>query len=164
MFVIMGATFVFVYCCVLICLVTPATFLLHIDWECKRPWSLLVSSAKKKHPFPNFPLWLGYWTHGALSTKAWSSEMSSYRNIRDEKQQHLGNKGELRQRMKGFWFPAVMDWLEIAVLALTDPCIKWHDEKQLQGIVFVIAYVWKHGFSVSLCLVCDHRSLFFLYV
>lgn len=46
MFVIMGATFVFVYCHVLFCLVTPATFLLHIDWEGKRPGSLLVSSAE----------------------------------------------------------------------------------------------------------------------
>lgn len=84
--------------------------------------------------------------------------MSNYRNTRDEKQQHLGDKGELRQRTRGFWFPPIVDWLEIAILALTDPCIKRHDEKQLQRMVFVIAYVWKHVFSVSLCHVCDHRN------
>ena len=37
------------------------------------------------------------------------------------------NKGPLRQRWKGSCFSTVMDLVEIAIPALTNPCIKWHD-------------------------------------
>lgn len=78
--------------------------------------------------------------------KCWATETKEVRN------KTPGNKGAVRQRLKGSWLSTVTDWLEIAIPALPDPCIKWHDEGELEGVVFIFSYGWGVLFSMSLCL------------